>query len=1078
MALPSVFSELIRETDQQKISVIKKKARDYINRFLAYVSKQSYSKGVGAPQYAIQQYANAAFNPAYGSIIPTDSAGIARWRMDVQTKTAFKDKYGWETIYFIDAMAAGATGSIAEQRLMQLALSSKDAVLAKCIDKPRIDFQIDRIITVRKPLYESIRIGAGKFSAKLYTGGWAFGSGDYQQNYYNLFGNYPESGEYPPYRDIMSYKSALFNMFIQKNVNTINDFKRVYPRTASNIKRNTDASLHNNPVWRTMANSARQVMALEVSDFQREDRAILKSQGAMTEFEVYAFNSRISLINLRRDERLRADYNLRDEMEKGQIKLVTTIFKKSYLAGLTRRSRLKTFILDVKCRFSGYKPSITYYAEILKKDMNLRTQKFEDMIVESVQKVIDEIYPPAVVYFTPEGKTKYPKALNVMENVPWPDSKAMDNGYRIIMGWGSADYARARYDEFVELLDELKRKNVELISNEVDIQKAYFKLRIKDKRPMFPFVGQYIKTVDDRKDFFSEVERPGFMFIDGLGYINFAKVPAPITLGIDIAINYKAKDARKRQLERALEHKRWEERYSKSVLGRLSRAVTQISHAYGNVLYELNPIRIVDEALKSSPITSHMYNELDKLTGGTISGLNNVILLPSRALKGDPISDKDLMEAVGLALKAGVIVVSGGSAAAIIGVAAGQMKKGTIGKNAFGMKLLEAVEIGAYVWTAGDAIAEGAKEKGFELTEKELVVEVVKDYGTQQVRGVVQIEVLKKTGLDKSTLGSNFGTAVFSTVGPGAQNNFDIKEVVGVTVTQTAKQEAGMFVEEKTGGIVKGSYIEKTVGDFLPDSSQTTNPQTASAQIAAEAMSKVKLYKEKTRVMDMLADGKMPSLRDLRLVHPEAIAFKDMLKDYVPELQMPEAMNKGLSWGLPKFEMPNWGLPDISLPGIDIPKFLQVSLPSIDMPSLGLPKLGKFNVPDLPSLGINIPRIELPDFPGVTIPVPDIRLPSIDLDNLLKNIIPRGVPLYTGLNVDPYYFNIMDLDGAVFIRPELRFSPYEHAMLRVGLIPRHLTGRQIAYLKARDLEYKNAILLLKQMELEQRRIISEIYRRA
>jgi len=564
----------------------------------------------------------------------------------------------------------------AEKRIMEMVTATKSLVISRCIDKTRIYQEIAGIMKQRSSQTKSINFLATFFKNKIDQGHMEVGSEYYANLYFRSVGDYPESGEAPAYRELMEYKSAIRFPRLLSNYNYIQTFKSRFPKTAENIRHSIDPKMSPDPLWQRLIEFNKQEISREMLSWQKEKGAIETAQRDMTAFEVYAFNARISKFNEKRDLRLLRTYDLRDAMEVEQIKLIAKEKLKSVAAQEIRTRKLQEFLLDVKCRLSTFRPSITSYGEILKKDLKLRSTRFEDIISEGVQKILDEIYPSAQYYFTPLGKIKYASALNTMEQVPWPNADQMDNGFRMAMGWGTLEYAKKRYEELANLYDELHRRNAEYLGRgDIDIRKGYWRLYIKDKRPSFPYVGHFIKMKDSKKEFFSETEKEGFMEIEGLGWINFAKAPAPIILGIDMEIDYKTKILQERQYHQKLQEKIWEEKRRRSLIGRLESIVTSVSHLFGTVIKYLNPIGITTRIYTSNPITRHVYKELDKLSGSTLSGLNRVVQLPARTLRGEPISKEDIMEAVEFGLKAGVLAVSGGSAGALIGVAAGQLKK-------------------------------------------------------------------------------------------------------------------------------------------------------------------------------------------------------------------------------------------------------------------------------------------------------------------------------------------------------------------------------------------------------------------
>ena len=92
-------------------------------------------------------------------------------------------------------------------------------------------------------------------------------------------------------------------------------------------------------------------------------------------------------------------------------------------------------------------------------------------------------------------------------------------------------------------------------------------------------------------------------------------------------------------------------------LGKIARSV-------GHVLVLTNPTRFTYEWLKSSRLTSHSLNELDKFTGGMLTTAVNVSDVAFRAMRGDPISKMELVQNALLILQIAITVATAGVAAA------------------------------------------------------------------------------------------------------------------------------------------------------------------------------------------------------------------------------------------------------------------------------------------------------------------------------------------------------------------------------------------------------------------------------
>lgn len=180
-----------------------------------------------------------------------------------------------------------------------------------------------------------------------------------------------------------------------------------------------------------------------------------------------------------------------------------------------------------------------------------------------------------------------------------------------------------------------------------------------------------------------------------------------------------------------------------------------ITNAGGDAWRIVNPLNIYKKAAESTPFLNDIYSGADKILGGTISSVTNVSNLPTKLLKGQKISQADIMEAVMVAAKVGAIVASGGSAAALVSVGAGALKGGPLGKTSFGRNFLTLVEIAgvaaAIHSAAASQVATQAAEQGAaqtsSLTAGQAAQKAVENHVGNVVKTEIEKEFEKKTGI-------------------------------------------------------------------------------------------------------------------------------------------------------------------------------------------------------------------------------------------------------------------------------------------------------------------------------------------
>lgn len=84
---------------------------------------------------------------------------------------------------------------------------------------------------------------------------------------------------------------------------------------------------------------------------------------------------------------------------------------------------------------------------------------------------------------------------------------------------------------------------------------------------------------------------------------------------------------------------------------------------FADLQVRLNPVRLTADLFRTSPLTAHAFNELDKFSGGMITSGVNVSDLTYRTLRGDPITKEELVADALFALKVAALVATGGAAA-------------------------------------------------------------------------------------------------------------------------------------------------------------------------------------------------------------------------------------------------------------------------------------------------------------------------------------------------------------------------------------------------------------------------------
>jgi len=491
----------------------------------------------------------------------------------------------------------------------------------------------------------------------------------------------------------------------------------------------------------------------------------------------------------------------------------------------------------------------------------------------------------------------------------------------------------------------------------------------------------------------------------------------------------------------------------------------------GEGMKNATPWAVLDRNLRSDPLTAHLYRELDNLTGGLMSSMRRIADLPGKAVGGEPISDAELYEALELGLKIGMIILSGGTATAIIGTSSSQLKKGTLGKNPLGRAILAIGEATAVAAIANTSIEKAIattierEVKGFaskELAEEidigdealeKVLAQAIIESGITQIKGQDGLLAFGQTAKEgaKTTALSKVpgGSLLYNTGSKIYEEGWDVGGVPAIDLSTIFKQIDWKAVGRETAKVVGAKDKEAALREVLRgnliealekaqiEQNQISNlneDQKKEASIREE----INLFERKNQVIEKVGKGEIPSLDELRLLHPEADKFLNIIRKVVPEIQVGFALNMGLKIGLPKID---WGIAGIG------------DVFSVDV---------GFNLPSLPDLG----------FPSIDLGIPfDEEMIKTILIAILPILVPLTplIPVRRGQPAIEYENTIshIDVDGNVNIRSALAFSPFDHAMLNFNIVPRRLSKKQKKHQLLRKIDIQEAILKLEKLKLQQ-----------
>ena len=143
----------------------------------------------------------------------------------------------------------------------------------------------------------------------------------------------------------------------------------------------------------------------------------------------------------------------------------------------------------------------------------------------------------------------------------------------------------------------------------------------------------------------------------------------------------------------------------------LSPVIKKLAYLAGSAMVYLNPISNSLRLLRSWKVTANLTKQVDRYTGGMITDYISVTSIPGRVVKGDKIPKEELIRDVLFAARVAAVVVSGGTATAIVGATANQLQQGELGQSELGRVVLGIAQVVAVAAATGQAWQEVAKRQ-------------------------------------------------------------------------------------------------------------------------------------------------------------------------------------------------------------------------------------------------------------------------------------------------------------------------------------------------------------------------------
>jgi len=521
-----------------------------------------------------------------------------------------------------------------------------------------------------------------------------------------------------------------------------------------------------------------------------------------------------------------------------------------------------------------------------------------------------------------------------------------------------------------------------------------------------------------------------------------------------------------------------------------------LGEVVGSIMHELSPIYQINRISRQTPILKDAYRELENLSGGLGSQLERVSDIPAKWIRGEPVSESELLEALDIAVKAVIVVASGGTGTAIIGVTSAQLSRGSWGDDDVGRIFLAIGEIAAISYAANSSFSKALNK-----------------YAEKQFVGILKRELYKETGWDETMLGT-FMVELSISSGYSYTKGTEVSQALGGSIEKSAL--LAVAKQSPAAAVIAMAYSEVSkngISHYIPDWEKLTSPEDWFdnfnwSKLGDEFINMAKNIDSKdakrlTGLAIMVATGRITSDIAFKIV-AQKIAIRQIERFYSYQ-----PVNKTKSEDEKSFEKAFAQMTKAKNENIIIDKISQGHIPSVsEMETIidsgtarwasshissvfaddeatntlwglqfemGVPEWAKIGSIDMPEWA----KLEKIDMPG-WVKITGQEQWNKDLNNgwqkfkkklisrktllsmfraYLKSLWPPGVPLRP-LGQDNLQYS--DYTGFVSVRNALNF-PYDHPMVKTGRIDKKLSENQKQYALAREMEIKQAEIKLSEI---------------
>lgn len=702
--------------------------------------------------------------------------------------------------------------------------------------------------------------------------------------------------------------------------------------------------------------------------------------------------------------------------------------------------------------------------------------------------------------------------IDFMENIPFPTPELMDAAAKRACYYGKPEYTKDAIKYLEVVADRNMNEKSEWIytlnppsTNKYTVRGEYSETTygMPKVNPNYTRAAEYLK-VDNMATWYWPRPRDGYMYIPGWGYIlpdkfmpNFVD-PQQTPWGFAEEQRKEAEQARRRAKRKR----------GGSFVQKVARAAAKMNtkkgfwkglgELAGNIIHELDPIYQINRIARQTPVLKDLHRELENLSGGLGAQLERVSDIPAKWIRGEPVTEQDLLEALDVGIKVVVIVASQGSATAIVGTVSSQLSRGSWGNDEVGKIFLAIGEIAAVAYASNTsftkALGKYAERQTVALMKKEVykanpdadifgsfLIEMSVNGGFAYHRGAewsnafagaaeksaliavgkqspaaalaaMAFSEVKKNGIDHYI--PNWDTVTdpeawfdnfdWSKLGPNfvqmvrEADKKDIKRLTGLTIMMAA----GRINGETALGIIGQTIALRQIERF--HTYQPVGPvRDKEMESFEKAFAQVQKSKNEVLLVNKIGAGHIPSVTEMETILDSGSA-NWITGKISAAINDPEAQN--MLW----LEQLKIGIPDWAKIGsIDMPEWAKVD--KVDMPGWS-----KVTGQEEWNKKLQAGWKKFKD-----------RLMSRDtllkmFNGYLHSIWPPGTPLKVP-GTDRY--NYVNYEGFVEVRNALNFD-YDHPMVKVGHVSKRYSQSQTQYMLAREMEVKQAQNRLSQIQRE------------